>query len=248
VLTRFLFGPELRGKGRLLPLQLAKTLVGIVHADRANSPPDGGGSSQALRRPASFALRTKAFLDGLRDLGYIDRQTITIEWKWGQDRVEGLPELAADLVGRDVDVLVTGGTPAAKALKSATGAIPIVMAIIGDPVAAGLVESLARPGGNASGFSIVAPDLSGKRLELLKEIVPEVSPVAVMLNTKNPQSQFELKEMQTAAQAMGGRRRLFYEVRRTAREQTRIYIGVLTHPEITPQRPTAWLRMQSAAN
>jgi hypothetical protein len=101
---------------------------------------------------------------------------------------------------------------------------------------------------HASGFSIVAPDLSGKRLELLKEIVPEVSPVAVMLNTKNPQSQFELKEMQTAAQAMGGRRRLFYEVRRTAREQTRIYIGVLTHPEITPQRPTAWLRMQSAAN
>jgi ABC-type uncharacterized transport system substrate-binding protein len=152
---------------------------------------------------ASFALRTKAFLDGLRDLGYIDGQTITIEWKWGQDRVEGLPGLAADLVGRDVDVLVTGGTPAAKALKSATGAIPIVMAIIGDPVAAGLVESLARPGGNATGFSIVAPDLSGKRLELLKEIVPEVSPVAVMLNTKNPQSQFELKEMQTAAQAMG---------------------------------------------
>src|SRR5262245_64720343 len=93
---------------------------------------------------ASFALRTKAFLDGLRDLGYIDGQTITIEWKWGQDRVEGLPGLAADLVGRDVDVLVTGGTPAAKALKSVTGTIPIVMAIIGDPVAAGLVESLAR--------------------------------------------------------------------------------------------------------
>jgi len=152
---------------------------------------------------ASFALRTKAFLDGLRDLGYVEGQTITIEWKWGQDRVEGLPGLAADLVGRDVDILVIGGTPAAKALKSVTGTIPIVMAIIGDPVAAGLVESLARPGGNATGFSIVAPDLSGKRLELLKEIVPEVSPVAVMLNTRNPQSQFELKEMQTAAQAMG---------------------------------------------
>jgi putative tryptophan/tyrosine transport system substrate-binding protein len=118
----------------------------------------------------------------------------------GQDRVEGL---AADLVGRNVDVIVTGGTPAAKALKTATGTIPIVMAIIGDPVAAGLVASLARPGGNATGFSIVAPDLSGKRLELLKEIVPEVSPVAVMLNTRNPQSQFELNEMQAAARAMG---------------------------------------------
>src|SRR5947209_5547849 len=111
---------------------------------------------------ASFALRTKAFLEGLRELGYIDGQTVAIEWKWGQDRVEGLSELAAELVGRNVDVLLTGGTAAAKALKSATGTIPIVMAIIGDPVAAGLVESLARPGGNATGFSIVAPDLSGK--------------------------------------------------------------------------------------
>ena len=152
---------------------------------------------------ASFALRTKAFLEGLRELGYIDGQTVAIEWKWGRDRVEGLSELAADLVGRNVDVLLTGGTAAAKALKSATGTIPIVMAIIGDPVAAGLVESLARPGGNATGFSIVAPDLSGKRLELLKEIVPDISPVAVMLNPKNPQSQFELKEMQAAAQALG---------------------------------------------
>ena len=152
---------------------------------------------------ASFALRTKALLEGLRDLGYVDGQTIAIEWRWGQDRVDGLPELAADLVGHNVDVIVTGGTPAAKALKTATATIPIVMAIIGDPVAAGLVDSLARPGGNATGFSIVAPELSGKRLELLREIVPELSPVAVMLNTRNPQSQFELDEMQAAARAMG---------------------------------------------
>jgi putative tryptophan/tyrosine transport system substrate-binding protein len=152
---------------------------------------------------ASFALRTKALLEGLRDLGYVEGQTIAIEWRWGQDRVEGLADLAADLVGRNVDVIVTGGTPAAKALKTATGTIPIVMAIIGDPVAAGLVDSLARPGGNATGFSIVAPELSGKRLELLKEMVPELSPVAVMLNTRNPQSQFELTEMQAAARAMG---------------------------------------------
>src|SRR5436309_2000898 len=151
----------------------------------------------------SFALRAKAFIDGLRDLGYIDGQTIAIEWKWGEDRTDRLPELAADLVNRNVDVLVTGGTAAAKALKGATETIPIVMAIIGDPVAAGLVESLARPGGNATGFSIVSPELSGKRLELLKEIVPDISPVAVMLNPKNPHSQFELKEMQAAAQALG---------------------------------------------
>jgi putative ABC transport system substrate-binding protein len=153
--------------------------------------------------PASFSLRTKAFLEGLRDLGYVEGQTIAIEWKWGQDRVEGLPQLAAELVGRNVEVIVTGGTQAAKALKGATGKIPIVMAIVGDPVAAGLVDSLARPGGNATGFSIVAPDLSGKRLELLREIVPDVSPVAVLLNTKNPQSQFELKETRTAAGTLG---------------------------------------------
>jgi hypothetical protein len=151
----------------------------------------------------SFALRAKAFVEGLRDLGYVDGQTVAIEWKWGQDKVERLPELAADLVGHNVDVIVTGGTPAAKALRRATDTIPIVMAIIGDPIAAGLVANLSRPGGNATGFSIVAPELSGKRLELLKEIVPEPSPVAVMMNTKNPQSQFELKEMEAAATAMG---------------------------------------------
>src|SRR4029077_12499740 len=109
----------------------------------------------------------------------------------------------AELVRLNVDVVVTGGTPAAKALKSATRTIPIILAIVGDPVAAGLVDNLARPGGNATGFSIVAPELGPKRLELLKEIAPKVSSVAVLLNTNNPQSKVELKEMQTAAQAIG---------------------------------------------
>jgi len=119
----------------------------------------------------------------------------------GGFRVEDLPELAAELVRLNVDVIVTGGTPAAKALKKATQTIPI-MAIIGDPVAAGLVDSLARPGGNATGFSIVAPELSGKRLQLLKEIVPGIPAVAVMSNVSNPQSQIELSEMQVAAQTL----------------------------------------------
>ena len=153
--------------------------------------------------PASFALRAKAFLDGLRELGHVEGKTIAIEWKWGQDRVETLSELAAELVRSNVDVIVTGGTAAAKALKAAIQQIPIVVAIIGDPVAAGLVENLARPNGNLTGFSIVAPELGGKRLQLLKEIVPNVSAVSVLLNTRNPQSQIELKEMQTAAGAMG---------------------------------------------
>jgi putative ABC transport system substrate-binding protein len=153
--------------------------------------------------PESFSLRTRAFLGGLRDLGYVEGKTIEIDWKWGQDRVETLSGIAAELVRGNADVIVTGGTPAAQALKAATSTIPIVMAIIGDPVAAGLVGNLARPAGNLTGFSIVAPELGGKRLELLKEIVPGVSAIAVLLNNRNPQSQIELKEMRSAAQAMG---------------------------------------------
>ena len=131
------------------------------------------------------------------------REGRLIEWKWGDDQFDTLSGLAADLVRSNVDVIVTGGTSATKALKTATRTIPIVMAIVGDPVAAGLVDSLARPGGNATGFSIVAPELGTKRLELLKEIVPNLSSIAVLSNAKNPQSNLEMKEMQTAAQAMG---------------------------------------------
>jgi len=153
--------------------------------------------------PSSFSLRTRAFLDGLRDLGHEEGRTIAIEWKWGNDRADALPELAAELVRSNVDAIVTGGTAAAQALKAATRTIPIVIAIIADPIAAGLVDNLARPGGNATGFSIVAPELGTKRLQLLKELVPGVLSIAVLLNARNPQSQIELKEMEVAASAMG---------------------------------------------
>jgi putative tryptophan/tyrosine transport system substrate-binding protein len=155
-----------------------------------------------LGTPTSFAPRTQAFVEGLRDLGYVEGRTVAIEWKWGQDRDDLLPDLAAELVRSQVDVIVTGGTPPTKALKNATRTIPIVMAIVGDPVAAGLVDSLARPGGNVTGFSIVATDLSGRRLQLLKEIVPGLSSVAVMSNLANPQSQMELRETQSAARRL----------------------------------------------
>jgi putative ABC transport system substrate-binding protein len=152
--------------------------------------------------PTSFAPRTQAFVEGLRDLGYVEGRTIAIEWKWGQDRVDRLPDLAAELAGSQVDVIVTGGTVAARALKNATRTIPIVMAMVGDPVGAGLVESLGRPGGNASGLSIVATDLSGRRLQLLNEIVPGLSSVAVMSYGANPQSQIEVRETQIAARRL----------------------------------------------
>jgi putative ABC transport system substrate-binding protein len=152
--------------------------------------------------PTSFGARAQAFVEGLRDLGYFDGRTIAINWKWGEDRVDGLPDLAAQLVGSQVDLIVTGGTPATKALKNATRTIPIVMAMVGDPVGAGLVESLDKPGGNATGLSIVATDLSGKRLQLLKEIVPTLSSVAVLSYGANPQSQMEVRETQTAARRL----------------------------------------------
>jgi putative tryptophan/tyrosine transport system substrate-binding protein len=153
--------------------------------------------------PATYSLRTNAFLDGLRELGYVEGKTIAIEWKWGDDQLDTLSRLASELVRSNVDVIVTGGTLAAQALKATTRTIPIVMAIVGDPVAAGLVDNLARPGGNVTGFSILAPELGTKRLELLKEIVPNRSSIAVLSNAKNPQSKIEMKEMQTAAEAMG---------------------------------------------
>jgi putative tryptophan/tyrosine transport system substrate-binding protein len=152
--------------------------------------------------PDSFSIRAKALVEGLEALGYVDGKTVTIDWKWGEDRPEKLPELAAALAALNPDVIVTAGTPAAKSLKNATRTIPIVMAIIGDPVAANLVDSLARPGGNATGFSIVAPELSGKRLQLFREIIPDLSSVAALSNAANPQSQVELKEMRAAAQSL----------------------------------------------
>src|SRR5215471_5494164 len=152
--------------------------------------------------PTSFAPRANAFVQGLRERGYVEGKTVAFEWKWGEDRTERLPELAEELVRLDVDAILTGGTPAAKALKNATRTVPIVMAIIGDPVAVGLVQSLARPGGNATGFSIVAPDLSGKRLQLLKELLPGLSSVAAISTVTNPQAPIEFKETQAAAKTI----------------------------------------------
>jgi putative tryptophan/tyrosine transport system substrate-binding protein len=152
---------------------------------------------------ASFSIRAKAFVDGLNELGRVEGRTIEIEWKWANDRVDILPDLAGELARSDVDVIVTGGTPAAQALKAATQSIPIVVAIMADPVAAGVVQSLAHPDRNITGFSIVAPELGTKRLQLLREIVPSISSIAVLLNAKNPQSQIELGEMNAAASIMG---------------------------------------------
>jgi putative ABC transport system substrate-binding protein len=152
---------------------------------------------------AAYSLRIEDFLQRLRELGYVEGKTIEIEWRWAEDKVERLPSLVAELVAAKVDVIVANGTPAIKAAKNATTTIPVVMAVSGDPVGTGLVASLARPGGNLTGLSLLAPDLSGKRLEILKEVVPRLSRVAVILNPTNPVYRPELQGTQDAARFLG---------------------------------------------
>lgn len=153
--------------------------------------------------PATYSPRTRAFLQGLQELGYVEGKTIIIEWRWAEDKVERLPDLAAGLVTFNPEVIITNGTPAIKALTNATRTIPVVMAAVGDPVGVGLVASLAQPGGNLTGLSVLAPQLDEKRLELLKEAVPGLSRVAVILNPTNPVSRPELQNTQDAARALG---------------------------------------------
>jgi putative ABC transport system substrate-binding protein len=153
--------------------------------------------------PASFALRTEALRQGLRELGYIEGKTVLIEWRWAENKVEKLPELAAELVKLRVDIIIANGTPAIRAAKSATTSIPIVMAAIGDPVATGLVKSLAHPGGNITGTSILAPELSSKRLELLREVAPSLAQVSAILNPTNPTYRPELRDTEAAARSLG---------------------------------------------
>ena len=138
---------------------------------------------------------------GLRELGYIDGQTIAIEYRYAQGKFERLPVLAAELVHLKVDIIVTGGSTATRAAKETTSAIPIVMTNDNDPVASGFVASLARPGSNVTGVSTLRPELSGKRLDLLKEIVPGLSRVAVLGASDNPGNAQSLKEVEVAAAA-----------------------------------------------
>jgi putative ABC transport system substrate-binding protein len=139
---------------------------------------------------------------GLRDLGYIEGRNIVIEFRWAEGKYDRLPNLADELVRLNVDVLVTAGTPGTLTAKRATSTIPIVMAASGDAVATGLVDSLARPGGNITGSTFFDPQITAKRLEVLKEAIPRVAQVAALLNPDNPASTGPvLKAMQIAAES-----------------------------------------------
>jgi putative ABC transport system substrate-binding protein len=144
-----------------------------------------------------------AFRDGLRELGYEEGRNIVIEYRWADGDYERFPALVAELIAARVDVIVTAGTPAALAVKEVTSTVPLVMVAVGDPVGTGLVSNLARPGGNLTGLSSVAPDLEGKRLDILHQIVPTLSRVAVFFNSLNPFHVLSIKNSQSAAQTMG---------------------------------------------
>jgi len=160
----------------------------------------GGSPSDPLRQ-----RWLEAFRQGLRELGYVEGQNIAIESRWTEGKDDRLPALAADLVRSKVDVIVAETGAATRAAQQATRTIPIVMSLVNDPVGSGLVASLARPGGNVTGLTIMSPDLVGKQLALLKEVVPKVSRVALLRHPDNPASVAQLREAEAAAQALGVR-------------------------------------------
>ena len=172
----------------------------------------GGGSGAAAEESPSdrvpdcylafhYPARIEAFRQGLRELGYVEGKNIIIEWRHADGKADPLPGLAAELVHFNIDVLVSGGSTATRAAKQATSTIPIVMCQDNDPVGNGFVASLARPGGNITGLATLRTELSGKRLELLKEIVPRLSRVAVIGSSTNPGNPQSLKETEAAAAA-----------------------------------------------
>jgi putative ABC transport system substrate-binding protein len=148
-----------------------------------------------------YSARIETFRQGLRELGYVEDKNITIEYRFAEGKEDRLREFAAELVSLKVDIIVTAAN--ATAAKNATKTIPIVFAAIADPVASGIVASLAQPGGNLTGLSVFAPELSGKRLELLKEAFPRITRVGFLWNAMSPFDPILLKETETAAQGLG---------------------------------------------
>jgi putative tryptophan/tyrosine transport system substrate-binding protein len=178
-------------------VSLASPLAARAQAARVPRVGFLGNSTLALE-----ANLIGPFRDGLRALGYEEGRNIVIEYRWAEGKYERFPSLVAELLASHVDVLVTAGTPASLAIKKATMSVPVVMIAVGDPIGSGLVPSLADPGGNLTGLSSIAPDLEGKRLELLREIVPKLSHVGMFINSGNPFHTASLQKARTAAETV----------------------------------------------
>ena len=189
-----------------------RTFIGVI-AGGLLAAPLAARAQQAAKVPgigflgnSTAALEANLvgpFREGLRELGYVEGRNILIEYRWAEGKYERFPALIAELIALKVDVIVTAGTPASLAVKKATTSIPLVMVAVGDPIGVGLVASLARPGGNSTGLTSIAPELEGKRLELLREVVPKLSHIAVLWNPDNPFHAGSLKETRAAAQVLG---------------------------------------------
>jgi len=187
-----------------LAVVLAVSLIlAPLAADAQQAPKEpriGYLSAGALTTAPTFE---NAFRQGLRELGYVEGRNIAIEYRWAEGKYERLLELAAELVRLKVDVILAVTTPAAQAAKAATRTIPIVFTLVADPVASGLVASLARPGGNITGLPSISSEIIGKQLELLKETVPGVSRVVVLQNPDASSHAFMVREAAGAARALG---------------------------------------------
>jgi putative tryptophan/tyrosine transport system substrate-binding protein len=182
-------------------LLLAIFLPAVSEAQQPKKIPRIGYLS--VLSPSSDAARIEAFRQGLHELGYVDGQSMTIESRYAEGQLARLPDLAVQLVRLKVDVIVAGGSTAIRAAKNATKLIPIVMAHGSDPVALGYVASLARPGGNITGLTHLAPELGGKRLELLKNIIPQLTRVAILTDPGTGGHAPQMKELEVAAPALG---------------------------------------------
>jgi len=191
-------------RNKLIPLAFGTTLFALcfpAHAQQPRKVPRVGllasGSS------ATDAPRMEAFRQGLRELGYVENQNIVIEYRYAEGKTERFPDLAAELVHLKVDAIVAAGATATRAAKKITTLIPIIMSNVTDPVELGLVTSLAHPGGNITGLTNLAPEVGGKRLELLKETVPNLSRVAVLGDPTSPSHAIGWRETESAAKSLG---------------------------------------------
>jgi len=182
---------------------LTAILLAFFHLAEAQQPKVPGIGFLSGQSPSNSPARREAFQQGLRELGYVEGKNITIEYRWAEGKFDYLPALAAELVRLKLDLIVTGGPQATRPAKQATSTIPIVMAQDPDPVGNGFVASLAQPGGNITGLSSLAPELSGKQLELLMETVPKLSHVAVFGTLTNPGNAQSLREAELAAKTFG---------------------------------------------
>jgi putative ABC transport system substrate-binding protein len=190
----------------MLRLAICALTLGLIAASPAAEAQEAGKIYRiGFLGNSTVALEANLvgpFREALRDLGYIEGRNSQIEYRWAEGKYERFPALIAELISLKVDVIVTAGTPAALAVKKTTS-IPLVMVAVGDPVGTGLAATLRRPGGNATGLSSIAPDMEGKRLELLRELLPKLSHVAVLWNPANLFHVGSSKQAREAAQVMG---------------------------------------------